>query len=181
MSPPVPHAGDSDALARRPLPVILQVHPGAQMPPDELADKLEIQDLICSVCVGSDLRDMDNYRDFTPDATMDYSSAWGRPGSVSLADFKAAVMQFRPGFDATQHQVSNFDIQINGDTATCRSVVYAMQRVDDALGWNAGIYHHTLVRTPAGWRIRHLRYQLQFKDDPDNLGERARQKVQNAS
>ncbi len=144
---------------------------------NQLADRIEIEDVISSVPLGSDLRDMDNYRVFTPDATMDYSSTGAGP-AVSIVDFKKMVMQFRPGFDATQHQVSNFQIEVRGDTATCRSSVYAMHRVGNAFGWNAGTYYHTLVRTAEGWRIKHLRYELAFKDDGENVGERASKQLQ---
>ena len=57
--------------------------------------------------------------------------------------------------DASQHIVSNQQVTIDGDTATCRCYLHARTPFVDG-GDNfiiAGRYDDELVRTPDGWRI----------------------------
>jgi hypothetical protein len=58
---------------------------------------------------------------------------------------------------ATQHQLGNHRIELDGDEAVCRTYVEAMHvaLVDGEEEWClvGGEYNDRLRRTPSGWRI----------------------------
>lgn len=148
------------------------------MPRNALEDRIAIQDVICAVTLNIDLGDAarayDDY--FTDDATLDYSSLHQGMSVTPVAQFREHARRLVSGFDATHQQVTNFDIKVDGDTATARSMVRATQRVGAAVGSNGGVFHHTLVRTESGWKITHLVYTVLFRDGQDTIGM-ARQRI----
>jgi hypothetical protein len=143
------------------------------------ADRLEIQDTICAVTLYADLGDLQGAASlFADGATLDYSSISGPDARALVArQFWSSVEDFFPGFDATQHMVTNFDIRIQGDVAECTSAVRAMHRIGDEIWTNGGFYYHRLVRSAQGWRIAHLRYDMRFEEGR-RLVEDARKRVE---
>jgi len=129
----------------------------AAMTVQEIADPLEIDDLLTRYATAVDTKDWALYAScFTPDAVVDYTSSGGIRGSVS--DVKAWLAQIMPTFPMTQHIVANRTIVIQGDTATCRSCLFNPMGLPDeesglVLFFEGGYYHDKLVRTPDGWRI----------------------------
>jgi 3-phenylpropionate/cinnamic acid dioxygenase small subunit len=124
----------------------------------EIADRIEIDDLLTRYATALDTQDWDLYTScFTPDASIDYSSSGGIKGK--LPEVKAWLAQIMPTFPMTQHVVANRVIVVRGDTATSRSYLFnPMGLPDDANGlllfFEGGYYSDKLVRTPDGWRIR---------------------------
>jgi len=60
------------------------------------------------------------------------------------------------GFGATNHCLSNFVIDVDGDRATARSYVHVvLVHRDDPSAWidSVGTYDDTLVHTEDGWKI----------------------------
>ena len=95
-------------------------------------------------------------RVFTRDVIADFSpSAQWR----DLAGFKADFAAFHLPFDITQHAMTSHLVHVDGDSA--QSLTYGSWRLVrhaaeggplwDGTGW----YDDALVRTSAGWRIRH--------------------------
>ncbi len=121
-----------------------------------LSDRAEIIDLITRYATAVDTRDWDAYRSvFTADARIDYTSAGGIAGSVS--EMCAWLEQVLSMFSATQHLVTNFQIQVDGDEATATAIVLNPMQLEGQPVWTmGGWYHHRLVRTPEGWRSREL-------------------------
>lgn len=72
-------------------------------------------------------------------------------------EFIAKVKRALGPLSISQHMVSNQQVQIDGDTATCRCYLQAQHTVYGAEGGEnyimAGRYEDHLVRTPDGWRI----------------------------
>jgi hypothetical protein len=60
---------------------------------------------------------------------------------------------------SSQHLVSNQQVKINGDTATCRCYLQAQHTLEGTEDGDnyivAGRYEDELIRTPDGWRITH--------------------------
>jgi ketosteroid isomerase-like protein len=119
------------------------------------------EDLITAVtiryCWALDTREFDRLSHvFTPDAVGDYGSLGTFHGPDEIAGFVAKVLT---PLDASQHLVSNHDVAVNGDTATCRCQLQAQHFREAAEGGATylvgGYYVDDLVRTPAGWRIHH--------------------------
>jgi epsilon-lactone hydrolase len=132
-------------------------------------DRLEIQDAICGVTLQADCRNFAKIPPlFTSDATMDYSELFGDDQtSVPVGQFFTDVRSFLPGFDATQHLVTNFDIKVFGDVAYSTAQVRASHWIDDK-EWVVGLtYHHQLQRLNSKWKIRHLAVSRRYE-----IGER---------
>jgi hypothetical protein len=139
-------------------------------------DKLAIQEVISKVTLNVDLRNVEKgYSFYTDDAVIDLTSLTGGvplPAKQLLENSRP----FRPAIDAYHHQVTNFDIEVEGDVARSISVMRAVQRIGDAIGEVGGVYYHDLVRLNVGWRIKHVRFSLSFKRGEDIM-ELAKQKI----
>jgi len=122
-----------------------------------LADRLEIDDLLTRYAVAIDTKQFDLLDTvFSPDATIDYTSAGGVAGK--LPEVRKWLAEVLAGFPMTQHLVGNRDVKIDGDTATARSYFYnpmGMPGKDGKLSlfFVGGYYNDRLRRTPDGWRI----------------------------
>ncbi len=121
------------------------------------ADKLEIHELLARYARGVDTKDWALYRSvFTPDATIDYSSAGAIAGT---RDEVAAWLE--AGFvhiPMTQHFISNIEVDLDGDRASARAMFYNPMQLPGMtdLSYCGGYYHHDLVRTVDGWKSRRL-------------------------
>jgi len=83
------------------------------------------------------------------------------------------VIKIVPGFDRSFHQISNFDIHVEGDAALSRSMVSACHRLDGELWEQGGLYEHDLVKLSVGWRIRHQTYTQYWERGRDLSREAA--------
>ncbi len=123
----------------------------------EIADRLEIDDLLTRYATAVDTKDWELYAScFVPDATIDYTSSGGIKGA--LPEVKAWLAQIMPTFPMSQHIVTNKVITVTGDTATCRSYLFNPMALPEEvegmiLFFEGGYYNDKLVRTPNGWRI----------------------------
>src|ERR1700754_5238643 len=90
---------------------------------EEISDRLEIQQLLIDYSTAIDTRQFDDLdRVFTPDAYIDYSAMGGIDGPYP--DVKAWLKEVLPNFPAYMHMVGNVDIQLNGDAATSRTMLF---------------------------------------------------------
>jgi ketosteroid isomerase-like protein len=121
--------------------------------PTALDDRTAIIDVTIRYCWAIDERDWDALADvFTPDAV----ATLGRE-CRGLAEIRARIAEALSPLDDSQHMVTNHQVHVDGDTATCRCYLQA-QHVRHAVDGSpnfivAGRYEDELVRTPAGWRI----------------------------
>lgn len=144
----------------------------------ELEDRIAVQDVICAVTLHSDMDEpSEALACFTADAVIDYSSVSGPESrDVPVAEHRRRLATFLPGFDMRQHQVTNFQIHTSGDDATSRAQVRAIH-VIGGRSWVAyATYHHRLVRTAEGWKIRYQRADLTYQEGQE-LVEEARARV----
>ena len=124
---------------------------------EEIADRIEIDDLLTRYASALDAKDWERFAScFVPDATLDYTSAGGIRGR--LPEVRAWLEKVMPMFPVGQHLVVNREIEVQGDTARCRSVLFNPMGVPDGAGGarlflDGGAYHDRLVRTRDGWRI----------------------------
>jgi hypothetical protein len=122
---------------------------------DELADRVAIVDVTIAYCWALDTHDWDalDYV-FLPDATA--SLAEELEGRDAI---KKRIRRALDPLDDSQHMVSNHDVRVDGDTATCRCYLQAQHVRRAANGGPnfiiGGRYEDRLVRTTAGWRIAH--------------------------
>jgi hypothetical protein len=143
-----------------------------------MQDRIEIQDIVSLPTLYVDLGDYQVAAQFyVKDAILDYSSVLGPAAqALPVERYWASVLQFMPGFDSSLHQITNFDISMEGEAAVCISAVRATLRIGEETYSNGGIYRHTLVRTAEGWRISHQSYRKTFEEGASLL-EKARARL----
>ena len=127
------------------------------MPMQEMSDRLEIQDLLARYSHAIDGREWDALDDvFTPDAHIDYTAAGGAAGLYpEIKEWLASVL---PAFAVTQHLAATTRLDLHGDTADARTILFNPMVSRDERGEEhvlfVGLwYRDRLVRTDVGWRI----------------------------
>jgi hypothetical protein len=121
-------------------------------------DEVAIAALLYRYARAVDTKDWELYRSvFTDDAYIDYSSAGAAAGSRDeVADW---LSQGFTAIPMSMHYITNIECDIDGETARVRAMFYNPMQLPgmSELSYCGGYYHHELVRTPDGWRSRHLR------------------------
>jgi len=135
------------------------------MSPEEMSDRLEIQDLFARYSFAIDDRDWDALDDvFTADAVIDYTAAGGVRGT--LPQIKTWLAQVMARFSAYQHMVATTQLKLAGDSATSRTILFNPMVVEkDGVKqvFFIGLwYRDQLVRTARGWRIRERIEQFSY-------------------
>ena len=146
------------------------------MTPQELSDRAEIHDVIVRYGWAIDTKDwtlLDSC--FTEDAEVDYSSNPG--GKVGpYREVRGWLEKVLSAFPVTQHLMANIDVRLDGDRATCRTMVTNPQGAATRTAglhffFVGGRYDDELVRTDAGWKIaKRVEATLWFQGSlPDEL------------
>jgi hypothetical protein len=121
----------------------------------EISDRFEIHQVLIDYSTAIDQRRFDDLdRVFTEDAYIDYREMGGIDGR--FPEVKAWLAQVLPNFPAYAHMLGNFDVRIDGDTASSRTILFNPM----VLGGDrnqilfCGLwYEDEFIRTPAGWRM----------------------------
>jgi hypothetical protein len=114
------------------------------MTPEDMADVIEIEQLLARYAVGMTRDDIDAVIDvFTPDGTY---SAFG--DTYSLADFPQLVAAAPKGLFLT----GTPSVELDGDDARGMQTLCFVDQTDHAMriGW----YTDTYRRTDRGWRLQ---------------------------
>jgi hypothetical protein len=129
-----------------------------------LVDRAAITDVTIRYCWALDTKDwavLDSV--FTEDANGDLLE-----DVVGRVAIKKRVETALSHMDETQHLISNHQIVVQGDTATCRCYLQAQHVRKAAHGGPnfiiAGRYEDELKRTPEGWRISFRRLVVMWTD-----------------
>jgi hypothetical protein len=141
---------------------------------EEIADRIAIDDLLTRYTTAVDNGDWELYRTvFTPDASIDYTSAGGIKGGVE--EIAAWLDKALAAFPVRQHLIANKLVSIEGDAATVRAYFFNPMHITMPDGSSrstpgGGYYNHRLVRTPDGWRSQELVEEEVWRDGlPANL------------
>lgn len=127
------------------------------MSPEEISDRMEIQQLLTRYCHAVDAQDWAEFaRLFSADAVLDYR-AFGGPccGVAEMAGFLGNILRTLAG---SQHTISTSLIAFDGATASGRTAAQVMMINATADGGRhvsfIGLwYRDSLRKTPDGWRI----------------------------
>jgi hypothetical protein len=129
-----------------------------------LVDRAAITDVTIRYCWALDTKDwavLDSV--FTEDANGDLLE-----DVVGRVAIKKRVETALSHMDETQHLISNHQIVVRGDTATCRCYLQAQHVRKAAHGGPnfiiAGRYEDELKRTADGWRITFRRLVVMWTD-----------------
>jgi hypothetical protein len=114
----------------------------------EISDRIEIDDLLIRYSTAIDTSDWD---------LLDQVSFGGSKGS--LAETKEFLAKAMPNFLSFQHMISNSAVELDGDTATAKTICHNPMVMDVGGGkthvFYCGLWYcDELVRTSDGWRIR---------------------------
>lgn len=124
---------------------------------EEISDRMEIDELLVRYTVAIDEKDWELLDTvYTPDAKIDYTQSGGIKGAYP--EVRAWLAKALAGFCMTQHLISNSVVELDGDTARARTMVFNPMGSDDGKGglrifYVGAWYVDKLVRTPEGWRI----------------------------
>ncbi len=149
-----------------------------------MLDKQEIQESILRYASGVDMRDWELYRQcFTDPVEVDFSS-WngGEPSIIPAEQWVAAVKSTLSGFEATEHTLTNFVIDVRGDEATAVLHVSAQHYLPNNQGDSTlllgGYYTHELVRAATDWKIRKARLTVTWTTGNRHIFALARKRVE---
>jgi hypothetical protein len=121
----------------------------------EISDRFEIQQLLIDYSTAIDRRRFDDLdRIFTADAYIDYRAMGGIDGPYPRV--KAWLAEVLPSFPCYAHMLGNFDVRIDDDTASSRTICFNPMVLDgdEQQVLFCGLwYDDEFVRTADGWRI----------------------------
>ncbi|ORB65258.1 hypothetical protein BST47_12835 [Mycolicibacterium tusciae] len=122
---------------------------------EEISDRFEIQQLMIDYSNAIDQKQFDDLdRVFTPDAYIDYRVTGGIDGR--FPDVKTWLKEVLPNFPAYYHMLGNFDVRIDGDTASSKTICFnpMVFNAEEKQILFVGIWYvDEFVRTAEGWRM----------------------------
>ncbi len=139
----------------------------------EISDRLEIEGALIRYTRGIDSGDWDLLDTvFTADAEIDYTESGGIAETYPAV--KAWLAEVLPAFfPKRMHSLAQIAITIDGDEAVATAYFHNPmpipdQQSDDGQGGEkvvefGGLYHHTLTRTPDGWRSTKLHEEIVWR------------------
>ncbi|MBD0865583.1 MAG: nuclear transport factor 2 family protein [Rhodobacteraceae bacterium] len=159
----------------------------------EMSDEQQVLNAINNVGYYADQGEWDQVAaQFHPDgAVLDYTSYANASAGTSAelpsllpTEIVAAWQTVLPGYDRTHHLIGTESVQINGDTATTTSNIYATHILANDEGEDTwvfiGDYQHELAKTNDGWKITFMRANLRAQLGNENLPALATTRVSTA-
>ena len=132
---------------------------------EDLVDRRAIEDVLVLYAKTLDARDWSAMSDvFLPDATGIYDGQ-RYEGLDAIVDLCRRSLE---PLTASQHFLGNFAAEIEGDRAQSSCYLHAQHYRIGGRGLStyvmAGTYRDRLVRTDAGWRIKHRELEITWTD-----------------
>jgi hypothetical protein len=141
-----------------------------------LIDRQQIIDATISIAVCADHGKWDKLVSevFADTVTVDYISLFGGESqTMSSKDLIAGWRTVLPGFECTQHLLSNHQVFITGDKAAALAYVRAHHRLPNKTGGDTwvvgGYYDYELTRSNNGWRVTLMKLNVQYTEGNQNL------------
>ncbi|WP_338875182.1 nuclear transport factor 2 family protein [Spirosoma sp. SC4-14] len=139
-------------------------------------DKLALTELVNRLFMYTDDRNWPGLRNevFTENVYLDMESNGGAPpGLVTAQSITDGWHKGFQGVDAIHHQGGHYLITVNGDQADVYGYAVATHYRTAALHGKTrtfvGSYDIKAERTPNGWRINQLKYNLKYADGNASL------------
>ncbi|MDX6232661.1 MAG: hypothetical protein QOH68_1652 [Nocardioidaceae bacterium] len=134
----------------------------------EISDRIEINDVLTRYTLAIDVGTWDRLDTvFTPDAEIDYTHSGGI--AAAYPEIKPWLEEMLPAFFPNRmHMLGQVEIGLRGDEADVTAYFHNPMTMDDGHGGEkiveiGGLYHHTMIRTPDGWRSRQLREEVVWR------------------
>jgi 3-phenylpropionate/cinnamic acid dioxygenase small subunit len=140
-----------------------------------LLDKIAIQETAARYAAGPDQRRWELWEKlFTDPIELFLSPRSEETRKISRAKWIELERNICDSYAATQHSLSNFLIEINGDRAVCQVNVQARHFVKDTESHDGyGYYTFHMIRSGDGWKIN--KYGITLKAQDRNHRENLRQ------
>ena len=151
-----------------------------------ITERQAVKDVVTRIFVGTDEGNWQMVEEaFASKVLLDYTSlAGGEPTALTPREITDSWKTVLPGFQFTQHTISNFQIAINGNEATVNHYGNAQHYLDvddEEDTWTViGTYEHHLVRTQQGWKTDRMKFNLKYMDGNMDLPRIAQEKVKNS-
>lgn len=141
-----------------------------------LSDRFEIIDAVNNIAICADMGDWNKLIDdvFLDEVSIDYRSLFGGDiAKLSSAELINAWKSVLPGFESTQHMLSNHQVFIDGEKASARAYVRANHFLPNRTGGNTwvvgGYYDYELIKQSSKWRVGFMRLTVQYTEGNENL------------
>lgn len=146
-----------------------------------VADRIRIIELVNRFGMAIDLRNWDSLRGlFTNLVEFDYSSIGVVTGNLQPDEIVNTACHDLAGFQATQHRITNHQVELSDDSATCQAHVSAMHFLPNDQGDSTfemgGYYTIGLVRTQFDWKIERWKFSMLWSRGNPELFELARKR-----
>ncbi|AYJ84857.1 nuclear transport factor 2 family protein (plasmid) [Sphingomonas paeninsulae] len=131
-----------------------------------MLDRSAVEEVISGFALVQDVKKFMLVEKFlSEDVVFDYVSVFGGEPFSGRTNIFEWILTRIPGYDATQHLISNFQITIEGRFARVRSHVRATLVIDDSSCIIGGHYLHELHKEGDGrWRITLLRFTKLYSE-----------------
>jgi len=134
----------------------------------QISDRLEILDVLTRYTRAIDTGSWDALDTvFTPDAEIDYTESGGI--AAEFPEVKPWLAEMLPAFfPKRMHTLGQVEVVLRGDEADVAAYFHNPMPMDDGHGGEkivefGGLYHHTMTRTPDGWRSRKLHEEVVWR------------------
>ena len=132
---------------------------------------MEVEKIIQSIAdlfAGADERNWQKVQSVMANSVLlDYTSmAGGNPAIMTPQQVTGAWAAFLPGFDKTYHQLSGFEVKVNGDTATAHYAGKADHFIGKETWTVEGTYDTELQKDNSRWLI--IKHKLNFTKQSGN-------------
>jgi hypothetical protein len=116
-----------------------------------------------------DLKDWQSLEELlTESVEIDYADLRGEVGAVSRTDYVAKRRIALQTLD-THHLLSNAEIEVDGETATCRISGLIQRRRDERFFHSHVIYLFRLERSSGSWRIQAITQRVLWNEGDPSL------------
>lgn len=100
---------------------------------------------------------------FADAVLLDYTSmVGGKPETLSPQEIMVRWKSILPGFDMTQHKITDHKVELHHNQADVYSKVMALHYIAGSLGgeiWIVqGEYYHHLIQTKDGWKVNKMKF-----------------------
>ena len=128
-------------------------------------EKIKIIELLNQFGMAIDLRDWDSFRGlFAESVVFDYSSIGEVASTLKPQEIADTARQDLGGFQATQHTITNHQVELSGNTANCKAYVRAMHVLPneemESMLEMGGHYTSELTRIDAEWKITSWKFDI---------------------
>ena len=134
----------------------------------EISDRIEILDVLTRYTRAIDTGEWDALDTvFTAEAQIDYTESGGI--AAAFPEVKPWLAEMLPAFfPKRMHTLGQVEVVLRGHEADVAAYFHNPMPMDDGQGGTkivefGGLYHHTMTRTPDGWRSRRLHEEIVWK------------------